>query len=276
MGNNLPLNQKCKTPEDVAKTFGDEFTMPNNDRKINGVLNVGTMTSNTSDYKLTNLVSERIRPDEEIIAQLKEYCDYANAIRTELMHTINEANETLLNDTQYALAFIDDKSVEIELCNEDTHEMHLVEEAYKDTIPLNVQIIRDLVSGYTFQMIHEYKVKQHDLVISALRDKYKTIARGIIINHVEHMERLTTDYAGIFETLSFIYEDFRPAYNTRNLNGDTIGTYDYDSGKFVNNLGMNAIPTGSNIDTSKGPSNIRAYNTDPNRLDNDSDLNPYL
>ena len=215
--------------------------------KINGVLNVGTpsanmnnYTINAGDYKITN-ITERARPDEEIIKTLKEYHNYAKAIRDDLMRSINDANETLLNDTPYSLAFIDGKSVEIEITNDETHEMRLVEDEFKDLIPKSVWMIRDLVSGYTFQMIQEYENKQRDLVINALRDKYKTIARGIITAHVGHLERLKKDYVEIFTILSCIYEDLRPIYNTRNLNGDTIGTFDYDKGKFAQDPMM--VPT---------------------------------
>ena len=84
--------------------------------KINGVLNSGISSTDanenklTSDYKITN-ITERARPDEEIIKTLKEYRNYAKAIRDDLMRSINDANETLLNDTPYSLAFIDEKSV---------------------------------------------------------------------------------------------------------------------------------------------------------------------
>lgn len=235
--------------------------------KINGVLNVGTPSVAASEYKLTNdykntNVTERARPDEEIIKTLKEYHNYAEAIRSDLMDSINDANETLLNDTPYTLAFIDDKSVEIEITNDETHEMHLVEEEFKDRIPKNVCMIRDLVSGYTFQMIQEYENKQRDLVINALRDKYKTIARGIIAAHVDHLERLKKDYVEIFTILSYIYEDFRPVYNTRNLNGDEIGTYDYDLGKFTPSPLM--VPTCATTSAGKPDPSITTRNLDSN------------
>lgn len=235
--------------------------------KINGVLNVGTPSVAASEYKLTNdykitNVTERARPDEEIIKTLKEYHNYAKAIRSDLMDSINDANETLLNDTPYTLAFIDDKSVEIEITNDETHEMHLVEEEFKDRIPKNVCMIRDLVSGYTFQMIQEYENKQRDLVINALRDKYKTIARGIITAHVGHLERLKKDYVEIFTILSYIYEDFRPVYNTRNLNGDEIGTYDYDLGKFTPSPLM--VPTCATTSAGKPDPSITTRNLDSN------------
>lgn len=235
--------------------------------KINGVLNVGTPSVAASEYKLINdykitNATERTRPDEEIIETLKEYRDYAKAIRSDLMDSINDVNETLLNDTPYTLAFIDGKSVEIEITNDETHEMHLVEEEFKDRIPKNVCMIRDLVSGYTFQMIQEYENKQRDLAINALRDKYKTIARMVITAHVGHLERLKKDYVEIFTILSYIYEDFRPIYNTRNLNGDTIGTFDYDKGKFTPNPMM--IPTCETTSVGKHDPSITTRNLDSN------------
>ena len=215
--------------------------------KINGVLNVGTpaanmnnYTTNVDDYKITN-ITERARPDEEIIETLKEYRNHAKAIRDDLMRSINDVNETLLNDTPYVLAFVDGKRVDVEIVNDETHEMQSIDEEIEDKIPKSVWIIHDLVSGYTFQMIREYENKQRDLVINALRDKYKTIARGIITAHVGHLERLKKDYVEIFTILSCIYEDLRPIYNTRNLNGDTIGTFDYDKGKFAQDPMM--VPT---------------------------------
>ena len=236
--------------------------------KINGVLNVGTpaanmnnYTINAGDYKITN-VTERARPDEEIIKTLKEYHNYAKAIRDDLMRSINDANETLLNDTPYSLAFIDGKSVEIEITNDETHEMRLVEDEFKDLIPKSVWMIRDLVSGYTFQMIQEYENKQRDLVINALRDKYKTIARGIITAHVDHLERLKKDYVEIFTILSCIYEDFRPIYNTRNLNGDEIGKYEYDLGKFTPSPLM--VPTCEMTSVGKPDPSITTCNLDSN------------
>ena len=206
--------------------------------KINGVLNVGTPSVAASEYKLINdykitNVTKRVRPDEEIIETLKEYRNYAKAIRDDLMRSINDANETLLNDTPYVLAFIDGKRVDVKIVNDETHEMQSIDEEIKDRIPKSVWMIRNLVSRYTFQMIQEYENKQRDLVINALRDKYKTIARGIITAHVGHLERLKKDYVEIFTILSYIYEDFRPIYNTRNLNGGEIGTYDYNLGKFT-------------------------------------------
>ena len=234
--------------------------------KINGVLNVGTpaanmnnYTINAGDYKITN-ITERARPDEEIIKTLKEYRNHAKAIRDDLMRSINDANETLLNDTPYSLAFIDGKSVEIEITNDETHEMRLVEDEFKDLIPKSVWMIRDLVSGYTFQMIQEYENKQCDLVINALHDKYKTIAREIITNHVGYLERLKKDYIEIFTILSYIYEDFRPIYNTRNLNGDTIGTFDYDKGKFTPDPMM--IPTCETTSVDKPDPSISTRNLD--------------
>ena len=215
--------------------------------KINGVLNVGTpaanmnnYTINAGDYKITN-ITERARPDEEIIKTLKEYSNHAKAIRDDLMRSINDVNETLLNDTPYVLAFVDGKRVDVEIVNDETHEMQSIDEETEDKIPKSVWLIHDLVSGYTFQMIREYENKQWDLVINALRDKYKTIARGIITAHVSHLERLKKDYVEIFTILSCIYEDLRPIYNTRNLNGDTIGTFDYDKGKFAQDPMM--VPT---------------------------------
>ena len=202
--------------------------------KINEVLNAGISSTDanenklTSDYRITN-ITECARPDEEIIKTLKEYHNYAKSIRDDLMRSINDANETLLNDTPYSLAFIDGKSVEIEITNDETHEMRLVEDEFKNLIPKSVWMIRDLVSGYTFQMIQEYENKQRDLVINALRDKYKTIARGTIIAHVGHLERLKKDYVEIFTILSCIYEDFRPICNTKNLNEHAITTFDYDN-----------------------------------------------
>ena len=182
----------------------------------------------TSYYKITN-ITERARSDREIIETLKEYRNHAKAIRDDLMRSINDANETLLNDTPYSLVFIDGKSVEIEITNDETHEMRLVEDEFKDLIPKSVWMIRNLVSGYTFQMIQEYENKQRDLVINALRDKYKTIARGIITAHVGHLERLKKDYVEIFTILSCIYEDLRPICNTKNLNDHAITTFDYDN-----------------------------------------------
>ena len=236
--------------------------------KINGVLNVGTPaanmnnhTTNVNDYKITN-ITERARPDEEIIKTLKEYRNYAKAIRDDLMESINDANETLLNDTPYSLAFIDDKSVEIEITNDETHEMRLVEDEFKDLIPKSVWMIRDLVSGYTFQMIQEYENKQRDLVINALRDKYKTIARGIITAHVGHLERLKKDYVEIFTILSCIYEDFRPIYNTRNLNSGEIGKYEYDLGKITPAPLM--VPTCETTSVDKPNPSISTRNLDSN------------
>ena len=236
--------------------------------KINGVLNVGTpaanmnnYTINAGDYKITN-ITERARPDEEIIKTLKEYHNYAKEIRDDLMESINDANETLLNDTPYSLAFIDGKSVEIEITNDETHEMRLVEDEFKDLIPKSVWMIRDLVSGYTFQMIQEYENKQRDLVINALRDKYKTIARGIITAHVGHLERLKKDYVEIFTILSCIYEDFRPIYNTRNLNSDEIGKYEYDLGKFTPSPLM--VPTCETTSVDKPDPSISTRNLDSN------------
>ena len=215
--------------------------------KINGVLNVGTpaanmnnYTTNVDDYKITN-ITERARSDREIIETLKEYSNHAKAIRDDLMRSINDVNETLLNNTPYVLAFVDGKRVDIEIVNDETHEMQSIDEETEDKIPKSVWMIHDLVSGYTFQMIREYENKQRDLVINALRDKYKTIARGIITAHVGHLERLKKDYVEIFTILSCIYEDLRPIYNTRNLNGDTIGTFDYDKGKFAQDPMM--VPT---------------------------------
>ena len=194
----------------------------------------------TSDYKITN-ITERARSDGEIIETLKEYRNHAKAIRDDLMRSINDVNETLLNNTPYVLAFVDGKRVDIEIVNDETHEMQSIDEETEDKIPKSVWIIHDLVSGYTFQMIREYENKQRDLVINALRDKYKTIERGIITAHVGHLERLKKDYVEIFTILSCIYEDLRPIYNTRNLNGDTIGTFDYDKGKFAQDPMM--VPT---------------------------------
>ena len=203
--------------------------------KINGVLNVGTpaanmnnYTTNVDDYKITN-ITERARSDREIIETLKEYSNHAKAIRDDLMRSINDVNETLLNDTPYVLAFVDGKRVDVEIANDETHEMQSIDEEIEDKIPKSVWIIHDLVSGYTFQMIREYENKQRDLVINALRDKYKTIARGIITAHVGHLERLKKDYVEIFTILSFIYEDLRPIYNTKNLNDHAITTFDYDN-----------------------------------------------
>ena len=237
--------------------------------KINGVLNVGTPSvaadeyKLTSDYKITNL-TERARPDEEIIETLKEYRDYAKAIRSDLMKSINDANETLLNDTPYVLVFADEERVDVEIVNDETHEMHLVEEEFRDRIPKNVWMIRDLVSGYTFQMIQEYENKQCDLVINALHDKYKTIAREIITNHVGYLERLKKDYIEIFTILSYIYEDFRPIYNTRNLNGDKIGTYEYELGKFTQSPLM--VPTcDASTSVGKPDPSISTRNLDSNR-----------
>lgn len=234
--------------------------------KINGVLNVETPSAdiseyklNTNDYKITN-VTERTRPDEEIIATLKDYRDYAKSIRNNLMDSINEVNDTLLLESPYSLAFIDGTSVEIEIINDETHETRLVEEEFKDKIPKSVSMIRDLVSGYTFQMIKEYEGKQRDLVISALHDKYKTIARGIIANHVGYLEMLRKDYVEIFTILSYIYEDFRPIYNTRNLNGGTIGTYDYDKGKFTPDPMM--VPTCATTSVGKPDPSTSARNLD--------------
>ena len=214
--------------------------------KISGILNAGISTTDTnenkltSDYKITN-ITERARSDREIIETLKEYSNHAKAIRDDLMRSINDVNETLLNDTPYVLAFVDDKRVDVEIVNDETHEMQSIDEETEDKIPKSVWLRHDLVSGYTFQMIREYENKQRDLVINALRDKYKTIARGIITAHVGHLERLKKDYVEIFTILSCIYEDLRPIYNTRNLNGDTIGTFDYDKGKFAQDPMM--VPT---------------------------------
>ena len=165
--------------------------------KINGVLNVGTpaanmnnYTTNVDDYKITN-ITERARPDEEIIETLKEYRNHAKAIRDDLMRSINDVNETLLNDTPYVLAFVDGKRIDVEIVNDETHEMQSIDEEIEDKIPKSVWLIHDLVSGYTFQMIREYENKQRDLVINALRDKYKTIARGIITAHVGHLESIS-------------------------------------------------------------------------------------
>lgn len=236
--------------------------------KINGVLNVGTPSVAASEYKLTNdykitNVTERARPDEEIIETLKEYRNYAKAIRNDLLNSINDVNETLLNDTPYVLVLVDEKRVDIEIVNDETHEMQSIDEEFKDRIPKNVCMIRDLVSGYTFQMIQEYESKQRDLVINALRDKYKTIARGIITTHVGHLERLKKDYVEIFTILSYIYEDFRPVYNTRNLNGDEIGTYDYDLGKFTPSPLM--VPTCATTSAGKPDPSITTRNLDSNR-----------
>ena len=235
---------------------------------INGVLNVvipaaniNNYTINAGDYKITN-ITERARPDEEIIKTLKEYRNHAKAIRDDLMRSINDANETLLNDTPYSLAFIDGKSVEIEITNDETHEMRLVEDEFKDLIPKSVWMIRDLVSGYTFQMIQEYENKQRDVVINAWRDKYKTIARGIITAHVDHLERLKKDYVEIFTILSCIYADFRPIYNTRNLNGDEIGKYEYDLGKFTPSPLM--VPTCETTSVGKPDPSISTRNLDSN------------
>lgn len=227
--------------------------------KINGVLNVGTPSVAASDYKITN-VTERARPDEEIIETLKEYRDYAKTIRDDLLNSINDVNETLLNDTPYVLVLVDEKRVDIEIVNDETHEMQSIDEEFKDRIPKNVRMIRDLVSGYTFQMIQEYESKQHVLVINALRDKYKTIARGTITTHVEYLERLKKDYIEIFTILSYIYEDFRPVYNTRNLNGDTIGTFDYDKGKFTPDPMM--VPTCVTTSVGKPDPSITTRNLD--------------
>lgn len=227
--------------------------------KINGVLNVGTPSSNISDYKITNVI-ERTRPDEEIIETLREYRNYAEKIRDELMCSINDANETLLNDTPYVLVFVDDKRVDIEVVNDETHEMQSIDDEIKDRVPKNIWMIRDLVSGYTFQMIQEYENKQRDLVISALRDKYKTIARCVITTHVDHLERLKKDYVEIFTILSFIYEDFRPIYNTRNLNGDKISTFDYDKGTFRSNPKFANVSTTTAVD--RHDSSITTTNLD--------------
>ena len=214
--------------------------------KINGILNAGISSTDTnenkltSDYKITN-ITERARSDREIIETLKEYSNHAKAIRDDLMRSINDVNETLLNDTPYVLAFVDGKRVDVEIVNDETHEMQSIDEETEDKIPKSVWMIHDLVSGYAFQLIREYENKQWDLVINALRDKYKTIARGTIIAHVGHLERLKKDYVEIFTILSCIYEDLRPIYNTRNLNGDTIGTFDYDKGKFAQDPMM--VPT---------------------------------
>ena len=202
--------------------------------KINGILNAGISSTDTnenkltSDYKITN-ITERARSDGEIIETLKEYNNHAKAIRDDLMRSINDVNETLLNNTPYVLAFVDGKRVDVEIVNDETHEMQSINEETEDKIPKSVWMIHDLVSGYAFQLIREYENKQWDLVINALRDKYKTIARGIITAHVGHLERLKKDYVEIFTILSCIYEDLRPIYNTRNLNGDTITTFDYDN-----------------------------------------------
>ena len=232
--------------------------------KINGVLNVGTpaanmnnYTINAGDYKITN-ITERARPDEEIIKTLKEYHNYAKAIRDDLMRSINDVNETLLNDTPYVLAFVDGKRVDVEIVNDETHEMQSIDEEIEDKIPKSVWLIHDLVSGYTFQMIREYENKQRDLVINALRDKYKKIARGIITAHVGHLERLKKDYVEIFTILSCIYEDLRPIYNTRNLNEDTIGTFDYDKGKFAQDPMM--VPTCSNTSVGMDDPSISTRN----------------
>ena len=202
--------------------------------KINGILNAGISSTDanenklTSDYKITN-ITERARSDGEIIETLKEYSNHAKAIRDDLMRSINDVNKTLLNDTPYVLAFVDGKRVDVEIVNDETHEMQSIDEETEDKIPKSVWMIHDLVSGYTFQMIREYENKQRDLIINALRDKYKTIARGIITAHVGHLERLKKDYVEIFTILSCIYEDLRPICNTKNPNGDTITTFDYDN-----------------------------------------------
>lgn len=214
--------------------------------KINGILNAGISSTDanenklTSDYKITN-ITERARSDGEIIETLKEYSNHAKAIRDDLMCSINDVNETLLNDTPYVLAFVDGKRVDVEIVNDETHEMQSIDEETEDKIPKSVWMIHDLVSGYTFQMIREYENKQRDLVINALRDKYKTIARGIITAHVGHLERSKKDYVEIFTILSCIYEDLRPIYNTKNLNEYAITTFDYDKGKFAQDPMM--VPT---------------------------------
>lgn len=236
--------------------------------KINGVLNVGTPSVAASEYKLTRdykitNITERARPDEEIIETLKEYRDYAKAIRSDLMKSINDVNETLLNDTPYVLVFIDEEKVDVEIVNDETHEMQPIDKEIEDRVPKSVWMIRDLVSGYTFQMIQEYENKQCDLVINALHDKYKTIARAIITTHVGYLERLKKDYIEIFTILSYIYEDFRPIYNTRNLNGDTIGTFDYDRGKFTPDPMM--VPTCETTSVSKPDPSITTRNLDSNR-----------
>lgn len=236
--------------------------------KINGVLNVGTPSVAASEYKLINdykitNVTKRVRPDEEIIETLKEYRDYAKAIRSDLMKSINDANETLLNDTPYVLVFADEERVDVEIANDETHEMQSIDKEIEDRVPKSVWMIRDLVSGYTFQMIQEYENKQCDLVINALHDKYKTIAREIITNHVGYLERLKKDYIEIFTILSYIYEDFRPIYNTRNLNGDTIGTFDYDKGKFTPDPMM--VPTCETTSVGKPDPSITTRNLDSNR-----------
>lgn len=235
--------------------------------KINGVLNVGTPSVAASEYKLINdykitNVTKRVRPDEEIIETLKEYRDYAKAIRSDLMKSINDVNETLLNDTPYVLVFADEERVDVEIVNDETHEMQSIDKEIEDRVPKSVWMIRDLVSGYTFQMIQEYENKQCDLVINALHDKYKTIAREIITNHVGYLERLKKDYVEIFTILSYIYEDFRPIYNTRNLNGDTIGTFDYDKGKFTPNPMM--VPTCETTSVGKPDPSITTRNLDSN------------
>lgn len=235
--------------------------------KINGVLNVGIPSVDASEYKLTNdykitNVTKRVRPDEEIIETLKEYRDYAKAIRSDLMKSINDVNETLLNDTPYVLVFADEERVDVEIVNDETHEMQSIDKEIEDRVPKSVWMIRDLVSGYTFQMIQEYENKQCDLVINALHDKYKTIAREIITNHVGYLERLKKDYVEIFTILSYIYEDFRPIYNTRNLNGDTIGTFDYDKGKFTPNPMM--VPTCETTSVGKPDPSITTRNLDSN------------
>lgn len=237
-------------------------------RKINGVLNVGTPSVAASEYKLINdykitNVTKRVRPDEEIIETLKEYRDYAKAIRSDLMKSINDANETLLNDTPYVLVFADEERVDVEIANDETHEMQSIDKEIEDRVPKSVWMIRDLVSGYTFQMIQEYENKQCDLVINALHDKYKTIAREIITNHVGYLERFKKDYIEIFTILSYIYEDFRPIYNTRNLNGDTIGTFDYDKGKFTPDPMM--VPTCETTSVGKPDPSITTRNLDSNR-----------
>lgn len=207
---------------------------------INGVLH--TPYNGSLDKIATNPLSdiaiqrnyERIKPDEDVIKEIKDISNYINALYLEKQKEISDTNESGILGEEYELVYTSNAdningTIEVQYSNSpDDGVAHYVEEEY---LPNNVMLIRNLVRGHYAELVQKYRTEQESIVINSLWNKHKTIAISLIKTHVYMMHSADCDYEKIFKILSVIYEDFRPT-NTIRDRGCAIGTYDYETGKF--------------------------------------------
>ncbi len=236
-----------ETERDIEKIF--QNSRVRNDTNING-LTSQPYNGNSLNNITANPLYERIRPDEDVIKDIKDISDYIQALYLEKQKEVSDINKSGILGKEYELVVYSDNTIEVQYTNSPEDGVaHHVEDEY---LPDNVMLIRNLVRGHYAELVQKYRTEQESIVVNSLWNKHKTIAISLIKTHVYMMHDENCGYEKIFKVLSEIYEDFRPTNTIRNC-GEVIGTYDYETGKF--NRSVSELSTNGTIklDKSKTP-----------------------